>query len=74
VRDFDPANDRYGSNSTELAAATRPFMSAMLPTATELMRRKELSRCANAGQSAPASATCCLRNNFALWREIRALK
>jgi hypothetical protein len=29
LRDFDPAYDRYGSNSTELAEATRPFMSAV---------------------------------------------
>jgi hypothetical protein len=38
---------RFGSISTFLAEATRPFMSAMPPIATKPVGRNETSRCAN---------------------------
>jgi hypothetical protein len=47
VQDFGPAYDRYGSISTLLADATRPFISAMPPIATALVPGNEWSRNAN---------------------------
>jgi hypothetical protein len=46
LRDFDLAYVGLGSDSTELAEATRPLMSAMPPTATKLMRHNQPSLCA----------------------------
>jgi hypothetical protein len=40
------ANGRDGSDSTELAEAIRPSMSAVAPIATDLMPRNELTRSA----------------------------
>jgi hypothetical protein len=47
LRNFNPAYDRFGSISTLLAEATRPFMSAMPPIATKAVTRSETSLCAN---------------------------
>ena len=46
VRDFDPAYVRFGSNSTDAAEATRPFMSAVRPIATVNSMRQHVSHCA----------------------------
>src|SRR5262245_14893881 len=40
---------RLGVKPTELTEAARPFMSAMHPGATKLMRRNELPLCATSG-------------------------
>src|SRR5205823_3727667 len=46
LRDFNPGYDRSGSNSTDLAETTHPFMSAVPPIASEFRRRRELTQSA----------------------------
>jgi hypothetical protein len=47
LRDLIRANVRFGSISTPLAEATRPFLSAMPPIATKTVSPSETTRCAN---------------------------
>jgi hypothetical protein len=47
LRDFNPAYVRFGSFATNQYAALSGRMSASPPIATELMQRREPTRCAN---------------------------
>jgi hypothetical protein len=62
VQDFGPAYDRYGSFATNQYVALSGRMSASPPIATELMQRREPTRCAKTGreqsqQGSPYSIT-----------------
>jgi hypothetical protein len=50
-----------GQNSTELAEATRPLMSAMPPIATKAVSRSETSLCAKTGHNQAHSITSSAR-------------
>ena len=51
LRDFDPADDRFGSFTADQDTPDFACMSALPPIATKLVRRNEVTLCANYRQS-----------------------
>jgi hypothetical protein len=60
-------DDRCGSDSTELAKATSPFMSAMPSMATKAVSHSETSRCAIRVINAVQQISTGLRSYLGLW-------